>query len=609
MGYLSDFVFMMSSKNIFQTPFIVFLLVVGSLCLVLGQEERKQISCEDENLKVYADSLWQLMVGYQPKKVVQIADSLLKYNDRLICPEIIRIRAHRAYAYERLFKYDTALEIYNELLKIVEDRHFIEEEVYIKISLARLYETIGRPQLCEEYLTDIERLFQDYENKSHQSHYYVRVASYHRIYKDREVAREYAQRAIDLGEESGRLGSLAGGHMILGGLTQNISEKTEHFQKSAQYCYEEGDYAGFLLLNLNIASIYVDKKDYNKALDILESIKEDVENLLEEGKIYYQVKSYQSTVRSRIYQGTGQKDSLITALKEIHQYSTLFGNVTNEEKINQLILDNAVEKEKEKVDYEKRRSRFLSFGLIGLFGFTLLLLRFYFTDKRKNRQIKAQSSTISQQYNELQKLYNYQSTLLSEVHHRIKNNLQLIMSLLTLQKAKLGNEIEDGVLDMLSYRISSISLIHEQLYNLKEFENVDVGLYVRDLIKNFKSLLVDKNVNILYETDDISLNLETIIPLGLIWSELISNSLKYNLNNPALKIQFELLEEAGGIFTMKYHDNGVGYPEGHFQANNKGMGYIIIDSLSRQLSSETNAFNNNGAHFNMKFKQKKISPL
>ena len=89
---------------------------------------------------------------------------------------------------------------------------------------------------------------------------------------------------------------------------------------------------------------------------------------------------------------------------------------------------------------------------------------------------------------------------------------------------------------------------------------------------------------------------------------MISNSLKYNTNIEELKIYFELIKD-GDDFIMNYRDNGKGYPDGQFEGNEKGMGYTIISSLTRQLFAESSTFNDKGAHFKMKFGQKKISPL
>ena len=179
---------------------------------------------------------------------------------------------------------------------------------------------------------------------------------------------------------------------------------------------------------------------------------------------------------------------------------------------------------------------------------------------------------------------------------------------MTLQKAKMDNDSEQTFLNVLSRRINSIALIHDQLYSLKEFEKIDVGLYSDALLKNLITLSPENDVQIEHKVDDIRLNLETITPLGLIWSELISNSLKYNRNKTGLKIYFDLKKDARTFF-MHYRDNGAGYPEGKFVGNTQGIGHTIIHSLSRQLAAKTETYNSDGAHFTMTFEEKKISAV
>ena len=248
------------------------------------------------------------------------------------------------------------------------------------------------------------------------------------------------------------------------------------------------------------------------------------------------------------------------------------------------------------------------------FALTMLLLDKWRNAQLKERQDELQSTIdkrtqeIVDQKNKIERLYNYQTTLLSEVHHRIKNNLQLILSLLTLQKAKQGEATDTGMIDTLSNRINSISLIHEQLYNRKEFDKLNAQEYAKNLHNNFSSLILEQKVDVDLGISDIYFNLETITPLGLIWSELISNSLKYNAHVDGLKISI-ILKESDDRYHMHYSDNGMGYPNGKFSTNPTGMGYSIISTLSRQLIATTDTYNDNGAHFTMKFKEKNISPL
>ncbi len=247
----------------------------------------------------------------------------------------------------------------------------------------------------------------------------------------------------------------------------------------------------------------------------------------------------------------------------------------------------------------------LLFLLIGMIvRWRTLNLKKY--QKKLEHTIQERTLQVVEEKNKVEELYKYQSTLLSEVHHRVKNNLQLIISLLVLQQAKLKKDMDPTILDTLSKRINSISLIHEQLYDDTQFDVVNTRLYLEKLLHNFNALISEQHAIVELEVGDIHFNLDTITPLGLIWSELISNSLKYNQDKKGLKLYFKLEKREKGYF-MHYHDNGKGYTNGRFESTSSGMGNFIIQSLARQLMAKTESYNSEGAHFTMEFEEKQIS--
>lgn len=593
------------NQNILQSIFII--LMLFSSMELLAQQPTVQNDCVDE-LKAYPDSLDYLTRAHRLDESMALADSLIMVYGHLDCPAIILIKVERANVFERHLDFETALEIYNEQLKAAQKFQFVEVEVNVRTSLALLYEIVGRPELCEEQLDHVFQLANDHQLYEYLPEYYVRNSSYHRVYvkEGREKAVELAEKAVEAGKKYGVDKSLAGGYMMLGMLAADPKESIIYFKQASNLLYQVGDYIGSMFQERNIAQNFVNQGKFEKALDVLETIDPHIIKYPGQKKVFYQLQRAIIDAKARAYEGLGQKDSVINYLKDYNRYSRLLENHINQETINQLVVENVVQREQEKVASAKRQNRMLLFGLLLLSGITLLLLRLYLLNRKKNQKINEQTQIISKNFTELQKLYDYKSTLLNEVHHRIKNNLQLIISLMTLQKAKMGSVSESDFLDVLSHRINSIALIHDQLYSLKEFDKINVGLYSSTLLKNMVALRPANNVQIEHNVPDVNLNLETVTPLGLIWSELISNSLKYNPNTTSLKIFFEL-KKADESYSMHYHDNGIGYPEGQFTGNTKGIGHTIIQSLSRQLAAETHTYNSDGAHFTIKFKEKKIS--
>ena len=592
----------------FKRHIIIFfsiVLISNSLC---SQVNLSKSANESLVLEVYADSLKNLLLGHRTTKTLLIADSLLTVNRDFVSPEIVRIKAAKANAYELQYNFEAALEIYNELIVILETRQYIDEEIDVYLSLARVYEWIDKPELCQESLDRALNLIELHAKPEKLSRYYVRSASYQRIFKDRALGKEYARKGVQLGEQYSVYRSIADGSLILGILTDDFEESINHFKRASDEFENLGDFIGSKFQDLNIARRYTRIGDYNKAVNILKDVRSYSETIDDNDRIYYQFKIRLAEVYERIFEKKDEKDSLISALRQNSKYTKLLGNLVNQDIVDQLVFDNTIRQERQKLEAAKKSNNQLGLGfaaLLGLLGFLSVL---YAKNRNQAQQLQKQSEVIAEQFQKTEKLYKYQTTLLSEVHHRIKNNLQLINSLLTLQKAKSVNKSEGEMLDVLNHRVSSISLIHEQLYNTKEFDKIDVDLYVKNLLNNFSALISEKNIVIKHNVDELSLNLETITPLGLIWSELISNSIKYNTEKSDLEIFLKLVQD-GLFYDMQYSDNGIGYPEEKFESNEKGMGHIIINSLSRQLAAEAESFNQSGAHFHMRFKEKNISPL
>lgn len=575
----------------------------------LTAQNLKGLSSKIENeLAVYADSLKHLLLGHRTTTTLSIADSLLQIHEEAISPSIIKIKAAKANAYELLYNFEVALEIYNGLLPLLETNNFLAEEIDVLLSLARVYEFVGKPGLCEESLDKALLLIKQSDHPKKLSRYYVRAASHQRIFKDRALAKEYAAKAVALGEEHEVARSVADGNLLLGILTDDVDKSLKHFEKASTDFLALGDFIGSKNQDLNIAKKHMQSGDYERAIKILKDVDDFAETINDNERVYYQLKISLASLWERVYEIQGEHDLVISALRQNNKYTNLLGNFINQQKINQLIFDNKIREEKNKVKTITRENNFLAGTLFGLLAVIGLLAGLYFKNRSQRKEIQEQSEVIKKQYKEVQSLYNYQTTLLSEVHHRIKNNLQMIISLLTLQKAKSNKEMERDMLDILNLRVSSISLIHEQLYNTKEFDKIEVGLYAKELIDNYYVLMANEGLTIKAKVDNITLNLETVTPLGAIWSELINNSIKYNKGQSDLRIKFDLKQD-GETYKMHYSDNGIGYPEGELKSKEEGMGFIIINSLSRQLAAKIESYNDNGAHYKMKFIEKIISPL
>ncbi len=192
--------------------------------------------------------------------------------------------------------------------------------------------------------------------------------------------------------------------------------------------------------------------------------------------------------------------------------------------------------------------------------------------------------------------------LLQEIHHRVKNNLTIIIALINLQDAKLSNPAEIELFEELSQRIHSIALVHEKLYENHDLSSIDFYSYTHDLINSIRAVLVyrsDIKIKI-YIPQNVYLGLDKLIPLGLTLNELLTNSLKYAFHESGGEISVSLVIDER-YYTLTVSDNGVGFPEDVLQGENKHLGLILVNSLVEQIKGSVNYNNTNGASVIIKF--------
>ena len=192
--------------------------------------------------------------------------------------------------------------------------------------------------------------------------------------------------------------------------------------------------------------------------------------------------------------------------------------------------------------------------------------------------------------------------LLKEVHHRVKNNMQVIMSLLELNALKAENERERIQYAEMQGRVMTMALIHEKLYQSQVAGSINAQEYFADLLQNIISASATPGVRCVVKASGIYLDIDKAIPCGLIINELATNSLKYAFRETAgSEIQLILGTGTGGICTMVYFDNGPGLPSSYEISGSGTLGIRLIHMLVRQLKGEILMTNHDGTHVRIQF--------
>ena len=192
--------------------------------------------------------------------------------------------------------------------------------------------------------------------------------------------------------------------------------------------------------------------------------------------------------------------------------------------------------------------------------------------------------------------------LLKEIHHRVKNNLQIISSILSLQEIKVTDKASREMLRDSRNRIKTMALIHEKLYGSYDLSSINMDEYIKGLLKNLLSSYGNNKVHTRTDCEDISLNIDTAIPLGLIINELLTNSFKYAFpGDKGGEIFVELHAAGPGKYVLTVGDTGVGIPENIDVRHSNSLGLELVNALVEQTKSSLVVERNNGTVFKITF--------
>ena len=244
--------------------------------------------------------------------------------------------------------------------------------------------------------------------------------------------------------------------------------------------------------------------------------------------------------------------------------------------------------------------------VIGLAVLAALVTAFW--QYRTNRLLSLQLSAI--QYDMankavcMEQLTDEKDWLIKEIHHRVKNNLQIVISLLNTQSAYLTNHEAREAIRNSQHRMFAISLIHQKLYQAESLSNIDIPLYISELVDYLKDeYAAGERISFKQSTVPLHLDVALAVPLGLIINEAISNTLKYAFPDAATGQINIALENHGGLnYSLMITDNGIGLPSGFDMNASSSLGISLMAGLSRQLRGTFDLQSQQGVTITLLFK-------
>ncbi len=425
---------------------------------------------------------------------------------------------------------------------------------------------------------------------------FINIGEIHRLKNDLDSALLYYQDALDINKEIGDLiieeYSIGNIGMVYNAMN-NLKEARKALEKALMLAEELNDlyaHAVYLaelgLVNQKEGYLQKAEKSLLKSLHIAqkEGLKDQVRdfsrmlvNLYKEQRKYSQALTYQELFQ--VYQ-----DSLVN--KE---------NIKNTE---QLKANYEIEKRKNAIDLlsernEKQEQQKVFMGVVLVF-FIAVALILYKGIKQKTKSNKL----LTQQKYLIEKKEEEKTLLLHELNHRSKNNLNLISSVLGLQKNEFKGHPAEEVIAAGKYRVDALSMIHQKLYTEELVTQVEMKSYLADLTLNICYSYGDKLVPHL-DLDEITLAIDQAIPLSLIVNELITNAFKYAyqvVESPQLLVSFK---EEANLFILTVSDNGKGFDQESVNEN-RSFGIKLINSLIVQLKASKELSVDNGTSWIIK---------
>ncbi len=463
---------------------------------------------------------------------------------------------------------------------------------------------------------------------------------------ENELALKYYQKSLDAYTELGMKNGIGGIYQNFANIYMSMNDLDEslaYYEKSLKIHEEINDKLSVIFCLIGISINYQSKENLDQALDHANralSISKSIDS--KEGltsayrnisSIQYDKRNYRAAISTgslglKLASELDMKARIKSISQTLYKSYKAIGDASNALKMHETYLDNKSFLEKEEnistvlkstFQYEsdkraaidsiqylkqteilsaenKHQSNLLKWSLGALLMF-LLLSYFIF---RLYRQTNKQNEIISHALKE-------KDTLLREIHHRVKNNLQLVSSLLTLQSRHVDDPKALEALNSGKARVKSMALIHQNLYNKENLTGINIKNYLEKLCTELINTyhIDEEKIKLTTSIQDIDLDIDTIVPLGLIINELITNAIKYAFPGGASGEINIKLEEINDELRLSISDNGVGLPKDYGKKNS--FGYKLITTLNDQLDGKMEQLSDNGTTINLYIKDYQVA--
>lgn len=303
------------------------------------------------------------------------------------------------------------------------------------------------------------------------------------------------------------------------------------------------------------------------------------------------------------------RDSIQRVTKD-EQFAVLKANFKTAQKEKDIkLLQKEALLRKRQLELKSRTEKFTYAGIIALFGLLVLLYNGYRVKQKKNLQLEEHQRTINIKNISLLKLVDEKEWLLKEVHHRVKNNLQIVISLLNSQSAHLKEDVAINAIVESKHRIQAISMLHQRIYQSESMVWISMSSYIHELVYYLdNSFNLGKRIIFSVNVGNIDLDLSQAVPVGLILNEAITNSLKYAFpEGREGKIEVEFKSTGLDELLLTIADDGIGLSTEADINQLNTFGLKLIRGLSEDLDGTFHLVSAGGTRLSVAFPHKHLA--
>ena len=388
--------------------------------------------------------------------------------------------------------------------------------------------------------------------------------------------------------------NLLDAYIYKGGYNERIKKLLQEMSST-----QEGLYQSYSLYAKFLGTLENNSKDYQNILkdfnvkNLLEFCSETIElgkNKLNPNDYCHLMNELSNTLLKKGYlnEAFQFKDKALRQLRKIYSQDLSKSLVSFSTK--QAVRD----KELELKHQEERTNLYV---IIALLAAVLSIITLFFLLKKR-----AQSNLLKLKNKQIEINLKEKELLVKEVHHRVKNNFQIVSSLLELQSKGLEDKKAIELVNDGKVRIKSMALIHQKLYQ-NENGLIDFEEYVFNLVNELATIYApEKKIGVKIIVNNIFFDVDTAIPLGLIINELITNAYKHAFLDNEGDLKIEIRRETEEDFVLEVVDNGIGISNEDKIKDSKSIGLYLVNRLTKQLQGKLTFKNENGAHYKIVFK-------